>query len=102
VTSVRAYWTMYGDFGGYNASKFGLRALTESVARQLHGTDTRITVGMISPGLVDTRITNPDGAPQPTWVQTETIADLVMHIVTGPDHVNYFDSIVFPIEQTPW
>lgn len=102
ISSVRAHWTMFGECGVYNAAKYGLRAMTETVARQMHGTDTRITVGMISPGLVDTRITNPEGEEHPDWVSPDTIGELVVHIATAPDHVNIFDTIVFPITQEPW
>jgi len=50
IGSVRSHWTENGDAGAYNASKFGLKGMTESVARELHGTGCNIAVGMVCPG----------------------------------------------------
>jgi NAD(P)-dependent dehydrogenase (short-subunit alcohol dehydrogenase family) len=102
VGSVRSHWTEAGDAGAYNASKFALRALTESVARQLQGEGCRIAVGMVCPGVVDTTLTNPQGQPRPDWLAPETVARAVLHALTAPDQVNVFDTVLFPTVQRPW
>ena len=102
IGSVRSHWTEAGDSGAYNISKYGLRAMTESVARQLHGTGLNISVGLVSPGVVDTTLTNPGHEPRPDWLQPETVARAVLHAVTAPDNVNVFETILFSTVQKPW
>ncbi|HOS94313.1 MAG TPA: SDR family oxidoreductase [Armatimonadota bacterium] len=102
IGSVRSHWTEAGDAGAYNASKEGLRAMTQSVARQLHGTGVRIAVGMVNPGVVDTSLTNPSGTPKPDWLKPETVARAVLHAVTAPPDVNVFDTTLFNVSQSPW
>jgi len=76
--------------------------MSESIARQLHGTGSRIAVGMVCPGVVDTPLTNPSRGPQPDWLRAETVADAVLHAVTAPADVNVFDIVLFPMAQRPW
>jgi len=102
IGSVRSHWTEAGDSGAYNASKYGLRALTESVARQMHGTDSNIAVSLVCPGVVDTPLTNPNGEPRPGWLTPLTVAQAVLHAATAPPDVNIFDITLFPMEQKPW
>lgn len=102
IGSVRSHWTEAGDSGAYNASKYALRGLTESVARQLHGSGCDIAVGMICPGVVDTTLTNPQGEPKPDWLRPETVAAAVLHALKAPENVNVFDTVIFPTAQKPW
>ncbi len=102
IGSVRSHWTEGGDAGAYNASKYAVAALTESVARQLHGTGANIAVGMVCPGIVDTPLTNPGREPRPGWLAPETVAQAVLYAVTAPPDVNVFDVTLFPTFQKPW
>jgi len=102
IGSVRSHWTEAGDAGAYNASKYALRGLTESVARQLHGTGADIAVGMVCPGIVDTTLTNPNGEDKPEWLRPETVAQAVLHAVTAPPGINVFDTTLFSTAQKPW
>jgi NAD(P)-dependent dehydrogenase (short-subunit alcohol dehydrogenase family) len=102
IGSVRSHWTEGGDSGVYNISKYGLRALTESVARQLHGSGVNIAVGLVCPGVVDTTLTNPKQEPRPGWLTAETVAEAVLYAVTAPPQVNVFDVTLFPMMQKPW
>ncbi|HVF10974.1 MAG TPA: SDR family oxidoreductase [Abditibacteriaceae bacterium] len=102
IGSVRSHWTEAGDSGAYNASKYALRGLTESVARQLHGSGLNIAVSLVCPGVVDTTLTNPKGEPRPGWLQPETVAQAVLHAALAPPAVNIFDITLFPLEQKPW
>ena len=102
IGSVRSHWTESGDAGAYNASKFALRGLTESVARQLHGDGSNIAVGMVCPGVVDTTLTNPEGKPRPNWLESQQVAEAVLHALSAPAGVNYYDTTLFPTNQSPW
>jgi len=102
IGSVRSHWTENGDAGAYNASKAGLRAMTESVARQLHGSGLDIAVGLVCPGVVDTTLTNPGREPRPDWLAPETVAQAVLQAVMAPPKVNVFDITLFPTFQKPW
>jgi len=102
IGSVRSHWTEAGDGGAYNASKYGLYGLTESVARQLHGSGLKIAVGIVCPGVVDTTLTNPNQEPRPGWLTPQTVAQAVLHAVTAPPEVNIFDTTLFPMFQRPW
>lgn len=102
IGSVRSHWTEAGDGGAYNASKAGLRSMTESVARQLHGAGSRIAVSLVCPGVVDTTLTNPKREDRPGWLRPKDIARSVLHVATAPPDVNVFDVVVIPMNQQPW
>ncbi|NLC55576.1 MAG: SDR family oxidoreductase [Armatimonadetes bacterium] len=102
IGSVRSHWSEGGDGGAYNASKYGLRGLTESVARQLHGSGLEIAVGMVCPGVVDTPLTNPGREPRPEWLRPEMVAEAVLHALTAPPGVNVYDTTLFAMFQKPW
>lgn len=102
VGSVRSHWTEAGSAGAYNASKQGLRAMTETVARQLHGTDSRIAVGLVCPGVVDTPLTNPKGEPRPGYLRPEEVAESIAFAAAAPPGVNIFDITLIPMAQKPW
>lgn len=102
IGSVRSHWTEAGDAGAYNASKYGLRAMTESIARQLHREKLNIAVGIVSPGVVDTTLTNPGREPRTDWLKPKTVGLAVLHAVTAPDNINVFETILFSTAQCPW
>ena len=102
IGSVRSHWTEAGDSGAYNASKYALRAMTESIARQLHGDGSDISVGLVCPGVVNTPLTNPDGQDRPDWLRPADVAAAVLHALAAPGKVNYFDTTLFPTSQRPW
>jgi len=102
IGSVRSHWTECGDAGAYNASKAGIRSMTETVARQLHGTGSRIAVSLVCPGVVDTPLTNPNGEPRPDWLVPADIARSVVHVASAPPEVNIFDVVVISMAQSPW
>lgn len=102
IGSVRSRWTEQGDCGFYNASKFGVYGLVESIARQLHGSGSQIACGMINPGIVDTPLTNPRGEPRPGWLDPDQVAEAILHAASAPDGVNVFETVLFPTSQRPW
>ncbi|MEC8894509.1 MAG: SDR family oxidoreductase [Candidatus Poribacteria bacterium] len=102
IGSVRSHWSEAGGDGAYNASKFALKGLTETVARQLHGTGSKICVGLICPGGVDTSLVNPSGEPNPRLLRPSRVAEAVLHAVTSPPDVNIYDITLFNMSQVPW
>ena len=102
IGSVRSHWTEFGDGGAYNASKAGLRHMTESAARQLHGSGSQIAVSLVCPGVVDTTLTNPERKDATGWLKVEHIARSVLHVATAPPDVNVYDVVVIPMAQAPW
>jgi len=102
IGSVRSHWSEAGDAGAYNASKYGLRGFTESVARELHGQGMEIGVSMVCPGVVDTTLTNPAKEPKPDWLRPETVAEAVLYAATAPANVNVYDVTLFTTWQKPW
>jgi 3-oxoacyl-[acyl-carrier protein] reductase len=102
IGSVRSHWSEAGDAGAYNASKYGLRGFTESVARELHGQGINISVGLVCPGVVDTGLTNPGGEPRPGWLKPDDVARAVLQAAAAPDGINVFDTVLFSTSQKPW
>ena len=102
IGSVRSHWSEAGGGGAYNASKFALKGLTETVARQLHGTGSKICVGLICPGGVDTSLVNSSGEPNPRLLRPSRVAEAVLHAVTSPPDVNIYDITLFNMSQAPW
>jgi NAD(P)-dependent dehydrogenase (short-subunit alcohol dehydrogenase family) len=102
IGSVRSHWTEGGDAGAYNASKYGLKGLTESVARELHGSGLNIAVGMMCPGCVHLKYAETDETPEPGELTPRMIAEGVLHAVTAPAGINVYDTTIFPIYQKPW
>ena len=100
IASVCGLWSSGGGHA-YVCSKFAVRAMTECLAREMASQKLNIAVGCISPGLVDTPLTNPGGEPRPDWCRPEQIAAAMMHAVTVPDNVNVFETTVIPTFQGP-
>jgi NAD(P)-dependent dehydrogenase (short-subunit alcohol dehydrogenase family) len=100
IGSVRCHWSEMGGPGAYTASKFALRGLTETVARLMIERKSKITIGMVCPGIADTPIHPKSGTSadelRKEWLRPETIAEAVLHSVSAPDNVNVFDTIIFP------
>jgi NADP-dependent 3-hydroxy acid dehydrogenase YdfG len=76
--------------GPYSASKYGARALTESLAAELKGTGVRVT--SISPGPVDTHIWNhkvkpPTDQDRGLMLQAADISQIALFLLGLPDRV---------------
>jgi len=99
ISSICGHWVTFGGGGSYHASKFALRAMTETVAKQMKAEGLNIAVGIVSPGNTDTPLINPDREPRPDWLHPEDVAEAVFHAVTAPDHITVFETILMPIRQ---
>ncbi|XP_015181290.1 PREDICTED: farnesol dehydrogenase-like isoform X1 [Polistes dominula] len=87
----------------YSATKFALRAATETTAKELHGSKIRVT--SISPGFVNTEIiaaSNIDiksTSVQLPMLESSDIADAVIYIIGTPQRVHITELIIRPLGE---
>jgi len=91
----------------YNASKFGVQAITEGMNLDVVG--TRIRVSAVDPGHVRTefasvRFHGDEARAEKVYegfrpLSPDDVADVVDYIVNLPEHVNILDAIVLPTAQ---
>ena len=91
----------------YNATKFGVKALTEGFNLDVAG--TAVKVSSVDPGFVETEFSlvrfHGDAARadatykgfQP--LSADDVADTISYVVNLPDHVNILDLIIMPTAQ---
>lgn len=103
--SVAGRWTYPGG-SVYTATKFAVRALSESFRMDLLGTGVRIT--NIEPGMVETefsevRLRGKAAAKQVyqgmTPLTAEDIAETIEWSLNRPAHVNIQELVIFPTDQ---
>ncbi len=91
----------------YNATKFGVKALTEGINLDVAG--TKIRVSSVDPGHVETefaevRFHGNAGRARQVYegfrpLSPDDVADVVSYVVNLPEHVNILDVIVVPAAQ---
>ena len=91
----------------YNATKFGVRALTEGMNLDVAGTPIRVSE--VDPGFVETEFSevrfHGDRERAKTVYQgfqpltADDVADTIAYIVNLPEHVNILDLIIMPTAQ---
>lgn len=91
----------------YNATKFGVRALTEGMNLDVVG--TRVRISSVDPGLVETEFSRirfrgdrerADAVYRGyTPLTPEDIADVIRYVAEAPPHVNVFQTLVYPTDQ---
>ena len=106
VGSTAALETYPGG-GGYTASKFAVRAITETLRKELLGKPIRVT--QVNPGLVETEFSvvrfdgDKDRAKKPYEgmqpLVADDIADCIAWAVTRPGNVNIDEIVVRPLAQ---
>ena len=93
---------------GYAASKFGLGAFSESLRKEVHADNIRVT--LIEPGVVatelrahiphaETRQALDAWAGSVRQLQGEDIANAVLYAVSQPPHVNVNEILIRPTDQ---
>lgn len=97
----------YEGGAGYNAAKFGVRAVTAVLRRELLGQPVRITE--IDPGMVETEfsLVRFDGDEEQAAavyaglqpLTADDVADCVAWVATRPSHVNVDRLVVLPRDQ---
>lgn len=91
----------------YGATKYAVRALTESMALDLVGTPIRVS--SVSPGLVETefsvvRFAGDAERAKAVYrgmrpLSAEEIAEVIGYVVDLPEHVNVLDVVLMPVAQ---
>ena len=97
----------YPGGGGYTSSKHAVRAITQTLRKELLGKPIRVT--QVNPGLVETefsvvrfegdteRAKKPYEGLQP--LRAEDVADCIAWAVTRPQHVDIDEIVVRPVAQ---
>ncbi len=106
IGSVAGRW-VYPKGNVYCASKFAVRALTEGLRMDLHGTGVRVST--VDPGLAETEfslVRFHGDAPRAaqtyegmTALTAADIADTVLWAATRPAHVNVQEIVIYPTDQ---
>jgi serine 3-dehydrogenase len=91
----------------YGATKYAVRALTESMALDLVGTPIRVS--SVSPGLVETEFSVVRFAGDAERARSvyrgmrpltgDEVADVIGYVVDLPEHVNVLDVVLMPVAQ---
>lgn len=91
----------------YNATKFGVRALTEGTNLDVAGSGVRVS--SVDPGFVETEFSmvrfhgDRERAEEVyegfTPLAAEDVADAVHYVASAPPHVNVFDLVLLPTDQ---
>lgn len=100
--------TARAGVGVYNATKWGVNALSEALRQEVYRDNIRVTI--IEPGLVDTEGNNhitdkvakqriEERRQSITPLQSEDIAAAILYAVTQPDHVNVNEILIRPTGQ---
>ncbi|MCU1374520.1 MAG: sdh 2 [Actinomycetia bacterium] len=102
-----AGWEPYAGGAGYNAAKFGLRAMTRVLRDELLGRPIRVSE--IDPGMVETdfsvvRFGGDEARAAAVYDRTtpltaDDIADCIAFVVTRPSHVNIDTLLVLSRDQ---
>jgi len=104
--STAGHW-VYPKGNVYNATKFGVRALTEAMNVDLAGTGVRVSA--VDPGYTETEFAEVrfDGDRERatatyrgfTPLSADDIADVIAYVVNLPPHVNILDVLIMPSAQ---
>jgi NADP-dependent 3-hydroxy acid dehydrogenase YdfG len=95
--------------GGYNATKFGVGAFSESLRQEV--TRRHVRVSLVEPGAVETELAS-HNRPEVREtlakrfsgmerLRSEDVADAIAYVVTRPRHVAINEVLVRPTEQQP-
>ncbi|AKG21432.1 SDR family oxidoreductase [Calothrix sp. 336/3] len=100
--------TARAGVGVYNATKWGVNALSEALRQEVYQDNIRVTI--IEPGLVDTEFSNLISDPvakerseerrkRITPLKSEDIANAIIYALTQPPHVNVNEILIRPTAQ---
>ncbi len=110
LSSIYGHRNQVPNFSFYQASKFAVRALTDTLRAELAARNggTRIRVGMISPGLVATEFRGRASGGKFSYesyfehyppLLPSDIADAVLYMLSTPPHVQVQDILLSPMGQ---
>ncbi len=104
--STAGHWT-YPRGAVYNATKFGVRAITEGLNMDLLG--TKVRVSSVDPGMAETefsavRFDGDTSKAKDVYkgvkpLSADDVADMVLYVANVPDHVNILDVVMMCTAQ---
>ena len=104
--STAGHWT-YPKGAVYNATKFGVRAITEGLNMDLLG--TKIRVSSVDPGMAETefsdvRFDGDTGRAKDVYkgvkpLSADDVADVVLYVTNVPEHVDILNVVLMPTAQ---
>jgi len=104
--SIAGHWT-YPKGAVYNATKAGVKAITEGLNMDLLGTNIRVS--SVDPGMAETefsdvRFDGDTGRAKDVYkgvkpLSADDVADVVVYVAGLPDHVNILDVVMMPTAQ---
>jgi NADP-dependent 3-hydroxy acid dehydrogenase YdfG len=106
IGSTAGHW-VYPKGNVYNATKYGVKALTEGLNLDVAGTPLRVS--SVDPGHAETEFAlvrfHGDAAKAKgvyegfTPLSAEDVADAIMYVLNLPPHVNILDLVIMPTAQ---
>jgi serine 3-dehydrogenase len=106
VGSIAGHWT-YPKGAVYNATKAGVRTITEGLNMDLLGTNVRVS--SVDPGMAETefsdvRFDGDTGRAKDVYrgvkpLTAEDVADVILYVANVPEHVNILDVVMMPTAQ---
>jgi NADP-dependent 3-hydroxy acid dehydrogenase YdfG len=108
LSSIYSHRDQVPNFSFYQASKFAVRALTDTLRAELAAKGTKVRVGMISPGLVATEFRERASEGKFKYesyfekykpLLPSDIADAVLYMLSTPPHVQVQDILLSPMGQ---
>jgi NADP-dependent 3-hydroxy acid dehydrogenase YdfG len=103
LRAARGHLLLTGSIAGrrvmpglYSCTKHAVTAMAEAARQDLDGSGVRVT--LLSPGTVETPFWDA-GAPGDS-LTADDVADLVLHAVTRPPHVDVNEIMVRPVTQS--
>src|SRR5690625_5439657 len=79
----------------YSATKFAVRAISTGLEKELARTGVKVT--NVSPGMVDTRLSDGRGDKDRKKLRTTDITTAVIYALAQPDYVNVNEITVRPV-----
>ncbi len=108
LSSIYSHRDQVPNFSFYQASKFAVRALTDTLRAELASKGTRVRVGMISPGMVATEFRGRASGGKFSYesyfekfkpLLPSDISDAVLYMLSTPPHVQVQDILLSPMGQ---
>ncbi len=108
LSSIYAHRAQVPNFSYYQASKFAIKALTDTLRLELFQQKTPVRVAMVSPGLTATEFREKATGGKFTYesyfkeyqpLLPEDIAQAVLYILSTPPYVQVHDILLSPMGQ---
>lgn len=99
IVNVASVAALLGNprLGGYNATKFGLRGLSESLMKEVRSHGIKVTC--IYPGSIETEFSDGAGiASSANPMTAEDVASTVVHVVETPDNYLISEVVMRPLK----